>query len=90
MGTPILWAVFLTGAAIVVAIDLFAAGGREITAKKAGIWTVQAGVFPENTASLTLHAKVGFRVVGRRERLGRHHGRWRDVLLLERRSPLVT
>lgn len=59
-------------------------------AEKAGIWTVQAGVFPENTASLALHAKVGFRVVGRRERLGRHYGRWRDVLLLERRSPLIT
>lgn len=59
-------------------------------AEQAGIWTVQAGVFPENTASLALHAKVGFRVVGRRERLGRHHGRWRDVVFLERRSPVIT
>jgi phosphinothricin acetyltransferase len=58
-------------------------------AERAGIWTVQCGIFPENTASLALHARAGFRVVGRRERLGRHHGRWRDVLLLERRSPLV-
>jgi phosphinothricin acetyltransferase len=51
-----------------------------------GIWTLQSGVFPENTASLRLHAGVGFRIVGTRERVGRHHGVWRDVLLLERRS----
>jgi phosphinothricin acetyltransferase len=55
----------------------------------AGIWTIQSGVFPENTASLSLHERAGFRRVGIRERLGRHHGRWRDVLLLERRSPGV-
>jgi phosphinothricin acetyltransferase len=53
----------------------------------AGIWTIQSGIFPENTASLRLHEAVGFRVVGRRERLGRHQGRWRDVLLVERRAP---
>jgi phosphinothricin acetyltransferase len=51
-----------------------------------GIWTIQSGVFPENTASLALHASAGFRTVGIRERLGRHHGQWRDVVLLERRS----
>lgn len=52
-----------------------------------GFWTLQAGIFPENEASLALHAKDGFRVVGRRERPGRmKDGRWRDVLLLERRS----
>jgi phosphinothricin acetyltransferase len=55
----------------------------------AGIWTIQAGIFPENTASLALHERVGFRVVGVRERVGRHHGRWRDVVLVERRSPAV-
>ncbi len=55
----------------------------------AGIWAIQSGVFPENTASLRLHAHAGFRVVGTRERVGRHHGRWRDVLLLERRSTTV-
>lgn len=59
------------------------------SAERAGIWTVQAGVFPENRASLALHAKVGFRTVGRRERLGRHHGGWRDVMFLERRSPVI-
>jgi phosphinothricin acetyltransferase len=57
--------------------------------EEAGIWTIETGIFPENTASLRLHRSVGFRVVGRRERLGRHHGRWRDVILLERRSPAV-
>jgi len=58
----------------------------------AGVWTIQSGVFPENQASLTLHQRAGFRVVGVRERIGRHAalgGRWRDVVLLERRSPLV-
>src|SRR3954454_14206838 len=53
----------------------------------AGIWTIQSGIFPENTASLALHHAAGFRAVGVRERVGRHHGTWRDVILLERRSP---
>ncbi|MEU8203620.1 N-acetyltransferase family protein [Streptosporangium sp. NPDC049046] len=55
----------------------------------AGIWTIQSGVFPENTASLALHARAGFRVIGTRERIGRHHGVWRDVVLIERRSPVI-
>jgi L-amino acid N-acyltransferase YncA len=57
--------------------------------EKAGIWTLQAGVFPENEASLRLHRACGFRDVGVRERLGEIGGVWRDVLLLERRSTLV-
>jgi len=57
--------------------------------ESAGIWTIQSGIFPENTASLALHQAVGFRIVGTRERLGQHHGRWRDVVLIERRSPVV-
>jgi phosphinothricin acetyltransferase len=52
----------------------------------AGIWTVQTGIFPENSASLRVHYSCGFRVVGRRERIGRLDGIWRDTLLLERRS----
>jgi len=59
------------------------------SAEAAGVWTIQSGVFPENTASIALHERAGFRVIGTRERIGRHHGRWRDVLLLERRSPLI-
>lgn len=58
-----------------------------------GIWTVQSGVFPENTTSLALHQRAGFRIVGVRERVGRHaahDGRWRDVVFIERRSPVVT
>jgi phosphinothricin acetyltransferase len=54
-----------------------------------GLWTLQAGIFPENAASLRLHEGAGFRVVGRRERIGQLHGQWRDTLLLERRSPVV-
>ncbi len=57
--------------------------------ERAGIWTIQSGVFPENAASLALHAAAGFRVVGTRERVGRHHGAWRDVVLIERRSPAI-
>ncbi|MFD8824631.1 GNAT family N-acetyltransferase [Streptomyces sp. NPDC059605] len=58
--------------------------------ERAGIWTVQSGIFPENTASLAVHRRAGFRVIGTRERIGRHRGVWRDVVLVERRSPAVT
>ncbi|MDT5296618.1 MAG: hypothetical protein QOJ76_3498 [Acidobacteriota bacterium] len=51
-----------------------------------GVWTLQAGIFPENESSVALHKSCGFREVGRRERIGRLGGRWRDTLLLERRS----
>ncbi|MFJ6250589.1 MULTISPECIES: GNAT family N-acetyltransferase [unclassified Streptomyces] len=56
----------------------------------AGIWTIQAGIFPENTASLAVHERAGFRVIGTRERIGRHHGVWRNVMFVERRSPAVS
>ena len=55
----------------------------------AEIWTLQAGIFPENEASLAIHRACGFRVVGLRERLGRLAGEWRDVVFLERRSGVV-
>lgn len=54
-----------------------------------GRWTLQAGIFPENQHSVALHLRAGFRVLGRRERVGRLHDRWRDVLLLERRSSVA-
>lgn len=54
-----------------------------------GIWTLQAGIFPENTGSLRIHEKCGFRLVGRRERIGQMNGVWRDTLLLEKRSLLM-
>lgn len=59
------------------------------SSERQGIWTLQAGVFPENGASLALHERCGFRQVGRRERIGRMRGVWRDTLLLERRSRVV-
>ena len=54
-----------------------------------GVWTLEAGILPENEASVRMHERCGFRVVGRRERLGRMRGEWRDVLLLERRSAVA-
>jgi L-amino acid N-acyltransferase YncA len=57
--------------------------------EREGLWTLQAGIFPENAASLRIHERCGFRLVGRRERIGRGARGWRDVLLLERRSASV-
>ncbi len=54
-----------------------------------GIWTLQAGIFPENAASIRLHERAGFRIVGRRERLGCMNGVWRDIVLMERRSAVA-
>jgi L-amino acid N-acyltransferase YncA len=65
-------------------LDTFAA-----STETAGIWTIQSGIFPENTASSALHRAAGFREVGRRERLAQHHGVWRDVVLIERRSQVI-
>jgi phosphinothricin acetyltransferase len=58
-------------------------------AEDKGIWTLQSGIFPENAASLALHDRCGFRVVGVRQRVGCHFGRWRDVVMVERRSTTV-
>lgn len=60
-----------------------------VESERHGIWTLQAGIFPENAASLALHRACGFREVGRRERIGRMYGLWRDTILLERRSTIV-
>jgi len=65
-----------------------------VSAEGDDVWTLQAGIFPENSASIRLHLKHGFRIVGRREKMGKmafgsHAGQWRDVLLLERRSKVV-
>ena len=62
--------------------------------EKAGIWTLQAGIFPENTASIELHKKHGFRILGIREKVGKmtfgeFKGKWRDVVLMERRSKVA-
>jgi phosphinothricin acetyltransferase len=54
--------------------------------ERQGIWTLQAGIFPENVASIELHKRLGFRIVGIRERIGCMNGWWRDVCLMERRS----
>ncbi|RKT54406.1 helix-turn-helix domain-containing GNAT family N-acetyltransferase [Saccharothrix australiensis] len=56
-------------------------------ADAAGLWTLQTAIFPENRASIALHHAAGFRTVGVRERIARHHGVWRDTVLLERRAP---
>ena len=73
--------------------------GRELAAallealiaesERNGIWTLQAGILSENVASIHLHEKAGFRIVGTRERIGCLHGRWRDTVLMERRSKVV-
>ena len=54
-------------------------------ARAAGFWTIETGIFPENEASVALHESLGFRVIGRRERIAQLDGRWRDTLLLELR-----
>lgn len=70
-------------------IGLQLLSGLVKASEQAGIWTLQAGIFPENEASIRLHEHCGFRIVGRRERLSQLKEAWRDVLLMERRSALV-
>jgi len=54
-----------------------------------GIWTMQAGIFPENIASIKIHEKAGFRILGTRERIGQMNGVWRDTVFMERRSSII-
>jgi len=63
--------------------------GLIAAAEDQGLWTLQAVVFPQNSASLAVHRRAGFREVGRRERIARLRGAWQDTVLLERRSPRV-
>ena len=60
-----------------------------LESEKAGLWTLQSGIFPENKASIKLHEKVGFREIGYREKVGKLHGSWKDNLIFERRSKIV-
>ena len=57
--------------------------------EKNNFWTLQAGIFPENIASVKIHEACGFRIIGAREKIGQSNGLWRDTLLLERRSTIV-
>lgn len=60
-----------------------------MASEQEGIWTLQAGIFPENASSLKIHEKAGFRILGIREKIGKQHGAWRDTVLLERRSQTI-
>lgn len=61
-------------------------GALAVASEEAGYWTLQTSIFPENAASISLHEKHGFRIVGTRERIGQHNGTWRDTVFMERRS----
>ncbi len=63
--------------------------GLILESEKAGFWTLQSGIFPQNTGSIALHKKMGFRYIGKRERIGKRQNQWIDNLLFERRSTLV-
>lgn len=81
--------VYVADAARGQGIGLRLLSGLVTASEQAGIWTLQAGIFPENQASVRLHERCGFRIVGRRERIGQLKETWRDVLLMERRSEVA-
>tara|TARA_R110002050_G_scaffold111752_4_gene225580 strand:+ start:4879 stop:5370 length:492 start_codon:yes stop_codon:yes gene_type:complete len=60
-----------------------------VESEKAGLWTLQSGIFPENKGSVELHRKMGFRFIGKRERVGKRDNVWKDNLLFERRSTII-
>ncbi len=78
--------VYVAGAGRGHGVGFFLLSHLVAASEVAGIWTLQAGIFPENEASIHIHQKVGFRIVGRREKIGQMDGVWRDVMLMERRS----
>jgi L-amino acid N-acyltransferase YncA len=81
--------VYVAGAARGRGVGLRLLSGLVTASEQAGLWTLQAGIFAENEASVRLHERCGFRIIGKRERLGQLKGTWRDVLLMERRSDVV-
>ena len=81
--------VYVAEAARGQGVGLQLLSGLVTASEQAGLWTLQAGIFAGNEASVRLHEHCGFRIVGTRERLGQLNGTWRDVLLMERRSELV-
>jgi L-amino acid N-acyltransferase YncA len=81
--------VYVAAAARGKGVGLALLEGLSAASEQKGIWTLQAGIFPENTVSVALHRRAGYRLIGRRERLGQMKGWWRDVLLFERRSSVV-
>jgi L-amino acid N-acyltransferase YncA len=81
--------VYVAAAARGIGVGRALLGALCDAADQGGLWTLQAGIFPENIASMKLHQACGFRIVGRRERLGKLAGTWRDVMLLERRSAVA-
>lgn len=88
-------AVYVDPSAAGVGVGRLLLDGLIRSTEAAGIWTIQSGIFPENQASLALHEAAGFRVVGVRQRIGKMTygplaGHWRDVIAVERRSPLIT
>lgn len=60
-----------------------------LDSEKNGFWTLQSGIFPENVASIKIHEKLGFKIIGNREKIGKMNEKWRDIVLLERRSKII-
>lgn len=81
--------VYVTGSARGMGVGKALLSALVEESERAGIWTLQAGIFPENVSSIALHKACGFREVGHRERIGQLNGVWRDVVLIERRSDVV-
>jgi phosphinothricin acetyltransferase len=81
--------VYVAGRARGQGIGLALLSALVSASEEEGLWTLQAGVFPENAASIELHKRAGFRLLGTRERLGCLDGRWRDVVLMERRNAIA-